>query len=135
MALSAGRLNIPRRQDRLLPSQCAAVRFLDSGRRTLTTVTHHATELVKRVRDDRMPAERLYADIGKTGFFQPDVAGGAAIHDSELRKPDLLDPVVLVKVAQQCYRISAVSDQCQILFLVVTPFTEVVLGGSYGQQD
>ena|SRR5208282_22294 len=98
MALSAGSLDVPRRQDRLLPGERAAVGFLDGGCRALPTVTHHATELVKRVRDDRMQAERLCTDIGKTGFFQSDVAGGAAIDYSELRKPDLLDSVVLVEV-------------------------------------
>ncbi len=57
-----------------------------------------------------MAAEGLRADIGEAGFFQSDVAGGAAIYDSELRKPDLLDAIVLVKVALQGYRFSAIRE-------------------------
>ena len=106
MALPAGRLDVACRQDRLLPRQRAAVGFLDGGRRALPTMTHDAAELVERVRNNRMLAERLGADIGKTRFFQSDVAGGAAIDDSELRQPDLLDSVVVVEVALQCDRVS-----------------------------
>ena len=135
MALSAGRLDVPCRQDRLLPGQRAAVGFLNGGRRALPTVTHHAAELVKRVRDYRMLAERLGADIGKTRFFQSDVASGAAIDDSELRQPDLLDSVVVVEVALQRDRVSAAANQRQILFLIVAPFAEVILGRCNGQQN
>jgi hypothetical protein len=74
-------------------------------------VTHYAAKLVKRVRDDGMPPKRLYADIGKTGFFQSGVARGAAIYNSELRQPDLLDPGVPIKVALQGYSISSGSYQ------------------------
>lgn len=111
MALPAGRLDVPRRQDRLLPRQRAAVGFLDGGRRALPTVTHDAAELVERVRNNRMLAKRLGTDIGKTRFFQSDVASGAAIDDSELRQPDLLDSVVVVEVALQCDRISPARNQ------------------------
>src|SRR5208337_3609958 len=135
MALPAGRLDIPRRQDRLLPRQRTAVGFLDRCRRPLPTVTHHAPELVKCVRNCRMPAEWLGADIGKTRLLQPNVAGGASIDDSDLRKPYLLDPVVLVKPALQCNRISPARNQRQILFLVVAPFTEVILSGSYREKN
>src|ERR1019366_1081073 len=133
MALPAGRLDVPRRQDRLLPGQRAAMGFLDCGRRALPTVTHHAAELVKRVRDYRMHAERLCADIGKTGFFQSHVAGGAAIYDSELRKPYLLDAVV--EVALQCDGVSPAPNQRQIPFLVVAPFTEAILRRRNGQRN
>src|ERR1700680_4849375 len=133
MTLPAGRLHIPRRQKWLLPGQRAAMRFLDGGRRALPTVTHHAAELVGGVRDYRVPAERLCADIGKTGFFQSDVASSTAIHDSELRKPDLLDPAV--EVALQCDGVSPGPNQRQILLLVVAPFTEVVLSGCNGQRN
>ncbi len=135
MALPAGRLDVACRQDGLLPSQRAAVGFLDGGRRTLPTVTHHAAKLVKRVRDYRMAAEGLCADIGKTRFFQSNVAGGAAIDDSELRQPDLLDAVVFVKVALQRHRVSPALNQRKILFLVVTPFTEMILGRCTGQRN
>src|ERR1039458_6000222 len=135
MALAARRLDIACRQDWLLPGERAAVGFLDGGRRSLPAVTHHAAELVERVRDYRMLTERLGADVGKTGFFQSNVAGGTAIHDSELRKPDLLDSIVFVKVALQAYRVSATCNQRQILLLIVAPFTEVVLGRRDGQEN
>ena len=132
MTLSAGRLDVACRQDRLLPGQRAAVGFFDGGRRALSTVTHHAAELVKRVRDYRMHAERLGADIGETGLFQSNVAGGTAIYDSELRQPDLLDAVV--EVALQCYRLPAAPNQREIFVLVVAPFAEVILGRCDGQR-
>jgi hypothetical protein len=99
----------------------------------LSAVTHGAAELIGCVRDYRMLPERLRADIGKTGFFQPDVAGRAAIDDSELWKPDLLDP--RVKMTLQGDRVSARSNQCQILILVMTPFTKVILRRRDGQRN
>jgi hypothetical protein len=48
-----------------------------------------------------MPPKWLGADIAHTRFFQSDVASGTAIHNSELRKPDLLDAVMLIEVALQ----------------------------------
>ena len=80
-----------------------------------------------------MLPERLRADIGKTGFFQSNVAGRAAIDGSELWKPYLLDPGV--KMALQCNRVSARSNHCQVLILVVTPFTEVILRRCDGQRN
>ena len=133
MALPAGRLHIPRGQNWLLPGQSAAVGFLDRGRSALPAVAHHAAKLVGGVRDSRMLTERLRADIGEAGFFQSDVASSAAIDDSELRKPDLLDPVV--EVALQCDGISPGPNQRQVVFLVVAPFTEVILGRRNGQRD
>ena len=133
MALPAGRLHIPRRQNWLLPCQRAAVRFFDSGCCALSAVTHGAAELIGCVRDYRMLSERLRADIGKTGFFQSNVAGRAAIDGSELWKPYLLDP--RVKMTLQCDRVSARSNQRQILILVVTPFTEVILRRCDGQRN
>ena len=110
MTLSARRLDVARRQDGLLPRQRAAVGFLNSSCRTLSAMTHDATELVERVRYCRMLAEWLRADIGQGRFFQAGVAGGAAIHDSELRQPDLLDSVMVVKVALQCDRVASVAN-------------------------
>src|SRR5271165_1706302 len=125
MALAAGGLHIARRQDWLLPRQRAAVSFFDGSCSALSAVTHHAAKLVGGVRDHRVLAEGLSADVGETGFFQSDVAGGAAIDDSELRKPDLLNPAV--EVALQCDRVSARANQRQVLVLIVPPFAEVIL--------
>src|ERR1035438_3223691 len=105
MTLPARRLNISRRQDRLLPRQGTAMGFFDSGCLALPTVTHHATILVQRVRDRRMHPERLRADVRQAGFFQSHVAGSAAIDDSKLRKPDLLEAIVLAEMTLQGYRI------------------------------
>jgi hypothetical protein len=96
-------------------------------------MTHHATELVQRMRDYWMRPKWLGADIGKTGFFQSDVTGGAAIDDSELRKPYLLQPTV--EVAPQRHRVSSRPHQRQIPLLVVAPFTEVILRRRNGQRN
>ncbi len=133
MALPARRLDIARRQNWLLPGQRAAVRFFDGGRRALPAMTHHTAELVRGVRNHRVPAEWLGADIGQTGFFQSHMAGGAAIDDSQLRKPDLLDSVM--KVALQRDRVSPVANQRQILLLIMAPFAEVVLSRRDGQRN
>src|ERR1700690_3821385 len=133
MALPAGRLNIARRQNRLLPGQRAAMSLLDGGRSALPTVAHDAAELVRCVRDHGMAAERLCADVGKAGLFQSDVAGGAAIDNAEPGKPDLLDPVV--EVSLQCNRVSPGPNQRQVLLLVVAPFTEVILRRCNGQRN
>jgi len=107
--------------------------LFDRGRRALPTVAHHAAKLVEGMRDYRMPTERLRADVGEAGLFQPDVASRAAIDRSELGQPDLLDAAV--KVALQRYRISPAPYQRQILALVVAPFTEVILSRSDGQRN
>jgi hypothetical protein len=58
-------------------------------------MTHHAAELVERVWDYRMPAEGLgKVGIGQARFFQSGVTGSAAVYDSELWNPYLLDAVV-----------------------------------------
>lgn len=96
-------------------------------------MTHYTTELFRGVRDYRMPAEWLCGDIGKTRFLQSHVASGAAINNSKLRKPDLLDPAV--EVALQRDRVSPRPNQGQILFLIVAPFTEVILRRCDGQRN
>ena len=133
MALPAGRLNIPRRQNWLLPSQRATVGLFDGGRSALPTVTHDAAELLRGVRNHRMAAERLRGDVAKAGLFQSDVAGGATIDNSEPGKPDLLDPVV--EVSLQGDRVSPGANQRQVLLLVVAPFTEVILRRCNGQRN
>src|SRR5208283_1867247 len=120
---------------RLLPCSRAAVGFLDRGGGTLPTMTHYAAVLVQRVWNDRMPAERLCADIGKSCFLQSNVAAGAAIHDSELRQPDLLDSIVVVETAFERDRVSAVPNQRQIFVLIMTPFTEMILGRCNGERN
>ena len=133
MALPARRLNKARRQSRLLPRKRAAVSFFHGSRSALPAVTHHAAKLVGRVRDHRMAAEWLCADIGETRFFQSHMARGAAIDDSDLRKPYLLDAVV--EVTLQRDRVSARPNQRKVLFLIVTPFTEVILRRCDGQRN
>jgi len=108
--------------------------LLDGGRGALPAVTHHAAELVERVRDYRMPAEGLgKVGIGQARFFQSGVTGGAAVYDSKPGKPDLLDSVV--EMALQGYRFSPAPNQRQVLFLVVTPFTEVIFGRRNGERN
>src|SRR5579863_10211407 len=119
MALSAGRLDKARRQNWLLPGKSAAVSLFHGGSSTLSAMTHHAAKLVRRMWDYRMAAERLRADIGKARFFQSHVTSSAAIDDSELQKPYLLDSVM--EVTLQRDRVTARANQRQVLFLKVTP--------------
>ncbi len=75
--------------------------------------------------------QRWFGDPAR--FFQSGVTGGAAIYHSELRNPYLLDAVV--EVALQCHRFSPAPNQRRVLILVVTPFTEVILGRCNGQRN
>src|SRR5579863_2618748 len=124
VALPAGRLHILRRQDWLLPGEGAAVGFLDGGGSALSAVTHHAAELIERMRNDGMPAKRLGRNIRQAGFLQSYVAGSATIDDSEAGKPYLVNPAL--EMALQRHRVSATSNQREILLLIVAPLAEVI---------
>src|SRR5712692_9444602 len=133
MALSTGRFNVARGQNRLLPRQRAAVGLLDYCRGALSAVAHHAAKLINGVRDHGMTAEGLGADVHETRFLQSNMARRAAIHHSELRKPDLLNAVL--EMALQSDGLAAAANQGQVLFLIMTPLAEMVLGGSNGQRN
>ena len=80
-----------------------------------------------------MAAERLGADVGETGFFLADVATGAAIHDVDFGKPDLVNPAF--KVTLESHRVAASANEFQILVLVMAPLAEVILRRSDGELD
>jgi hypothetical protein len=134
MALSAGRLHVPCRQDRLLPGQGAAwaSSTVVAGLAPGDTSRSHTGQACAGLPDACGTAG---ADIGEAGFFQTGVASGAAVDDSQLRKPYLLDAIVIVKVALERDRVSTAANQRQILLLIVAPFAEVVLGGSDCQKS
>src|SRR6266849_3482541 len=133
MALPTRRFNVARRQNRLLPRQRAAVGLFDYCRGALSAVAHHAAKLMHGVRDRGMTAEGLSADIHETRFLQSNVARRAAIHHSEFGQPDLLDAVL--EMALQGDGLAAAANQGQVLFLIMTPFAEMVFCRSNGQRD
>jgi hypothetical protein len=92
VTLTAGRLEISRRQHRLFPCLSAAVSFFDRGGRALSTMADHTTEVSQRMRNWRMRAVRLLAHAGQTGFFQGNVACRAAIDHAHIRQPNLFEP-------------------------------------------
>ncbi len=53
VALAAGRLDVLRRENRLLPGQRAVVRLGDGGGRALSAMADRASELIELVRDRR----------------------------------------------------------------------------------
>ena|SRR6266581_5848337 len=133
MALAARRLHEARRQERLFPCQRAAVGFLDGSGSALSAMTHDAAELINVVRVHGMPAKRLQADVRQAGFFHSNVASGAAIDDPQFRKPDLLNSVV--EMPLEGYGVSTFPNQREILLLIMSPFTEMILGGGDGERN
>jgi hypothetical protein len=133
MALSAGRLDVARRQDRLLPCQRAAVGFLDRGCRALPAVTHHAAELIERVWDYRDVANGCDADIGQDWLLSSPT--WQVVQRSTT--PSCGSQICWIRRRESGAAMSPRlrgSNQRQILILVVTPFTEMILGRGNGQQ-
>ena len=107
--------------------------LFNRGGRTLPTVTHHASELVRCVRNHRMPAERLGGNVNQAGLFHANVASRATVHHAKARKPDLLN--ASMKMALQGHGVAASTHHSEILFLIMAPFTEVILRWSDGQRN
>ena len=133
VALAARRLDVLRRQNRLLPRQRAVMRLRNGGGRTLSAMADHASKLIELMRNHGMRAERLLAHVGEAGLVQSEVAGGAAVDDAEFRQPDLLN------AAWKC-RCSVTAslrfaDQPQVAVLIVAPLAEVILGGRDRQRE
>ncbi len=126
MALSAGRLDVLGRKNRLFPCERAAMRLRNRRRSALATMARCASKLVQLVRDRRMPAIGLGRDIAQAGFFQSNMATGTAIHYAKIGEPDLLDTAG--KVPLQRIGIAAVANRFKIAVLIMAPFTEEILG-------
>jgi hypothetical protein len=75
----------------------------------LAAMADHAAESIERVRNCRMLAEGLLIYVGKTGFVQSQVAGGAAVDDAQFRQPDLMNAGL--ESAAQADGISAIANQ------------------------
>ena len=109
------------------------MRFGHSGRSALAAVADRASELVESMRYYGMLPERLRVHIGEAGFFQTNMATGAAVDHSEIGQPDLLNPSL--KMALQGHSIAAIANHLQIAVLIVTPLAEVVFRGSDGKRN
>src|ERR1035438_3631903 len=132
VALTARRLDVLGGKSRLLPRQRAIVRFGERRGRALPAMADGAPELLELVRDHGMRAERLVGNVGKAGFFEPDVATSAAVDNAQFGQPHLLASAP--EVALQSVGIAAVANHTEIAVLVVPPLAEEILGGSNGQR-
>src|SRR5579864_7113214 len=131
MALSARRLDVLCRKNRLLPSQRAVVRLLDSRCRSLPAMADRASEFVQLMGNHGVSPVRLPRHIGQSGFLQSNVATGATIDHPEFRQPDLLD--ASLEVPLQRVRFAAVADHPQIAVLIMPPLAEEILRWSNRQ--
>ena len=131
VALAAAGLDVAHGQYRLFAGAFAVVRLGNRGGRSLAPVTNHASESIDRVRDYGVLAKRLLRNVGETGFLQTQMAGVAAIHDAQLRQPDLVN--ARLHAAAQTYRIAAIADQRDVFALITMPLTEVILCRRDGQ--
>ncbi len=108
MALAARRLDVFRRQNRLLPRQRAVVGFGYGGRCSLTAMAHCASELVELMRNCGMRTEGLHVYVVEACFLQTNMAARTSVDRAEVGQPDLLN--ASLEVALQRDRIAAVAD-------------------------
>src|ERR1051326_6227684 len=87
-------------------------------------MTNCASKLLCLMRNDRMRTIGLGRYIRQAGFLQSHMATGTAIHDSQIRQPDLL--YASFKVAAQSVGFAAIPDRAEISVLVVPPLAEKV---------
>ena len=80
-----------------------------------------------------MLAEGLLSYVGKAGFLQAQVAGGAAVDDAQFRQPDLMN--AWLEAAAQADCIAAIADQRQVFALIAVPLAEVLLCRRDGQRQ
>jgi hypothetical protein len=78
-----------------------------------------------------MLAKRLLTHIAQAGFIQAQMARGAAIDNTQLRQPDLMNTGL--KMPAQRNRISTIVNERQVLTLIPMPRGEMFLCGSNGE--
>src|SRR5271165_3110399 len=91
VALSAAGFDVSRWQNRHFASACAVVCLGDRGGGPLATMTNYAAKCSQRMRNYRMTAERLRRHICEACFSQSFMACCAAIDDTKVRQPHLLN--------------------------------------------
>src|SRR5664279_5846478 len=109
------------------------MRVGDRGCRALSAMAKNTAKLVRRVRNHGMTGEGLRGHVCQARFLQACMAGGAAVHCSNCRQPDLLD--VGVEVTLQRIGIAASVNQREVAVLKVSPLTEVILCGGNSKDD
>ena len=109
MALSAGRLYVLGRKNRLFPCERAAMGLCHRGSCALAAMARCASKLIQLVRNRRMRAIGLRGNITQAGFFQSNVATGTAVDHAQFREPDLLNPAG--KMPLQRVGIAAVANR------------------------
>src|SRR3954468_12593012 len=108
MALSAGRLDVFGRENRLFPGERAAMCLGDRRRSPLAAMARRASKLIQLVRNRRMSPIGLAGHITQADFFESNVATGTAVDHAQLREPDLLNSTG--KVTLQRVGIAAVAN-------------------------
>src|ERR1700676_1641063 len=135
MAGTAGSLDEPDRQQRLLPGACGVVRFRHLGCWTLSAMANHAAPRFHVVANRRMWPKRRGDSrcASQTRLRDCQVARGAAIHHAEFREPDLLNSTR--EMALQGRTIRPGREKFHVLPLVMPPFLEKVFGRCNRQGD
>ena len=124
MALSAGRLYVLGRKNRLFPRQRAAMPLGHRGRCALSAMADGAPKLIEIMWNYGMLAVRLRGNIRQAAFFETKVATGTTVNHAKFREPDLLNAAG--KVPLQRVGVAAVANRSQIPVLIVAPFAEEV---------
>src|SRR5438045_5912438 len=131
MALSAGRLDVLGRQNRLFPCEPAAMRFRHRRRSALATMARRASKLIQLVRNRRMSPVGLAGHVTQARFFQSNVATGTAVHYAKIREPDLLNAAG--KMPLQRVGIAAVGNRFQVAMLIMPRFARAMRRRHYPQ--
>src|SRR5579859_6074669 len=132
VALTATGLNVARWKNRRFAIAFAMMCLCDSGSRSLSSMTDHATESIHGVRNSGMLSKGLLMHVCKASFVERYMTGRAAIHNAKLRQPSLMN--AWLKAAPETRRIGAIANQCQIAPLIAVPLAEVLLGWSDGKR-
>jgi hypothetical protein len=90
-------------------------------------------EFRQGVRNGRMLAEGDRTNVVETGFFQSEMASGAAVGDLLLGKPNLLNAGFEVPLESDS--IGASANEVQVLLLITMPLVKMVFRWSDSEQD
>ncbi len=89
------------------------------GGRALAPMAQDAAKFGEFMRDRRVRPEGLGLDVHQARLLQSHVTGGAAIHHTQFRQPDLLHTAL--EPPGQRGGFAASPDQSQVLLLIAAP--------------
>ena len=132
MALAAGRFQVARRQDGLLPgfgAACASSTVVAAPCPRWHITQPNSVEACGIGGCGRNGCATSASDAS----FKPDVAGGAAVDYFQFRQPDLLHSSL--KPPGERNAVAAVADQFLIVALIAQPLAKMIFGGYNRQQQ